>query len=219
MEGKSEDSQLSSSVLWGHAVPCWLYSHNWSSTLARQAWRGKGELYNFASKMFLSLTLIGAVHAAEIHGSSCFPYQSIFLGCEGQECQLAKKLSNHLTFHCGVLLLSPIKNENLWMRYYLAYLNILLKFPGGWVLVLVFWFFFHGCQLNLNLLTFLCRKMKNASWRVDFQCASFPGGHILGVLNRGEMEWDGTGVNTSLLLCSFKGNVKICSQVMHTILV
>lgn len=83
----------------------------------------------------------------------------------------------------GVLLLSPIKYENLWMWYYLAYLRILVKFPTA---------FFCDCQLNLNLLIFLCKEMSDTSWRVAFQGASSPKGHILCVLRRGEMEWDGT---------------------------
>lgn len=99
-----------------------------------------------------------------------------------------KTLSNRLTFHGGVLLLSPIKYENLWMWYYLTYLHILVKLPTASL-------FFCDYQLHLNLLYFLCREMSNASWRVYFQYASSPKGHTLCVLSGGRwngMEQDGT---------------------------
>lgn len=131
----------SSLVLWSSARnwPLQRNCHSWGcllslSTLARKAWREKEEVYNFASKVVLSLLadiVLDTTDTAKINVSSCFPNQSI---CLGWECQLAenwKTVSSPWlsTVVLGVLLLSPIKYENLWMWHYLSDLHILVTFP------------------------------------------------------------------------------------------
>lgn len=113
-----------------------------------------------------------------------------------------------LTFHSGVGGVTFITNK-IWEPLDVA-LPVWLTHPGN-----ISNSFFYYCQLNLNLLIFLCRKMSNASWRVGFSIGFFTRRTYILYVEEGR---DGMGWDISLLLCSLKENLKNYSQLISNFL-
>lgn len=159
-------------------------------------------MYNFASMVVLSLLadiVLSTTDTAKINVSSCFPNQSI---CLGWECQLAENCLQLSDFpQWGVTFIT----YKIWEPLDVT-LPVWLTYPGS-----ISNGFFYYCQLNLNLLIFLCRKMSNASWRVDFSIGIFTRRAYILYTEEGR---DGMGWDISLLLCSLKNYSQFISNFL-----
>lgn len=163
--------------------------------------------------MVLSLaavdTVLGPMNTAEIHVSSCFPYQSVFFGWE---CQLAENSLQPFDFPWwGVTFIT----NKIWEPLDVV-LPDLLTHPGK---TSNSFSFFLWLSASFKSPIFSVQGNEQCKLKGVFSICFFPKRAYTLCAEWGEVEWDGTGWDTNLLLRSFKGNLKTYCQIMCNFLV